>query len=229
MNIHSPTNGEVHAGAVTGHPLLGPYDTLYASRPEHILWGERPSRLVDQFLNETPPGKHALDLGCGDGVNALALEVAGLSVLGVDISYLALAGLRNRFARSGRKPLGTYLNADVRTLPNYGQDNKFDCIVSCGLFQCLDPNTRVEWHRALFERLLSPTGTILFSCLTNGIPLQPDHHTNNLYLVETNEIDRVFEGWMLLHAASGTIHDSHRPIVGEHQHSVFWGIAKRPL
>ena len=132
----------------------GPYDALYASSPENILWGETPSRLVSQYLRLSSRGSKALDVGCGDGVNALALEENEFDVVGVEISSIALAGLRNRFRRKKRVPAGRYLNESVVGFLSRTSEPRFDLIVSCGVFHCLSPRHRVRQHRELFDRFL---------------------------------------------------------------------------
>lgn len=200
----------------------GPYDELYASKPRNILWGNTPSRLITELFYITSRGR-VLDIGCGDGVNALALEKAGFDVAGVDISTLALRGLQNRFTYSNQVSRGEYLNDDVRNVVFTG---KFDCIVSCGLFHCLPLGERIELHLDIFN-LLNNDGIIVFSCLTDLVSMPVNHGTPGLKLVANEEVRRLFDGWKLLHFESGIINDSHYPVITEHQHSVSWVIAKR--
>lgn len=221
MNMH------MHRPELIERLLAGPYDELYAARPDNILWGDQPSRLVQQFLSTQSNGGRALDVGCGDGANALSLETSGFDVVGVDISSLALRGLRNRFALRGRQTRGKYLNEDVIEFPSHGIHNSFDCIVSCGLFHCLPSDIRVEAHRALFELSLNPKGMILFSCLTNAIPLPRVHGTDTIQLATRDELEALFHEWDLVQSEYGIIDDSHHPVIGNHRHSIFWAIAKR--
>ena len=205
----------------------GPYDKLYSASPDHILWGPRPSRLVTWYMENSSRPVGVLDIGCGDGVNALALERVGASVVGVDVSEIALEGLQRRFTKSGSPKTGTYLNMDVDDLFNELPGTKFDCLVSCGLFQCLPFEERVCSHRSLFDKYLAEHGTILFSCLTNEIALPTDHSTLNIELVSEIEIAKLFRGYKLIQSFTGLINDSHFPIVGPHRHSIHWTIATR--
>ena len=76
-------------------PSRGPYDRLYASR--ELLWSDEPGRMVKLAIERMDPAR-ALDLGCGDGRNALSLEKAGWTVDGFDISEIAIRRARQRFS-----------------------------------------------------------------------------------------------------------------------------------
>lgn len=56
------------------------------------FWGNKPGKLVEQYLLKLPEGTGmtALDLGCGEGKNAIALANAGFHVTAVDCSNAAL-------------------------------------------------------------------------------------------------------------------------------------------
>jgi len=206
---------------------VGPYDILYASSPDNILWGETPSRLIDQYLKLSRPVGSALDVGCGDGVNALALEKRGFDVLGVEVSSIALAGLRNRFRRNQCVPAGRYINEDVARFLARPAQPRFDLVVSCGLFHCLSPRLRVQQHRILFERFLSPAGWVAFSTLTDRVPWPDDHEVNDIHLATRAEVTELFAGWTIVHSQEGIIQDCHPPLVGHHEHSVSWTLARR--
>jgi SAM-dependent methyltransferase len=207
--------------------LIGPYDELYAAQPDNILWGPDPSRVVQQHLRASRDREIFLDVGCGDGANALALELAGHAVVGIDISALALRGLQNRFARHGRKPTGTYQQRDIGEF-YIGNDTatRFNCIVSCGLFHCLAPSTRINLHRNVFDRFLQPGGTVLFSCLTDKLPLSIKHRTPDVSLATLDEVRELFADMSFTFLQEGEINDRHASVVGAHKHSVAWAIAK---
>jgi SAM-dependent methyltransferase len=63
------------------------WDERYRQAPK--LWGAAPNRFVAEQLGDRTPGR-ALDLGCGNGRNALWLARTGWRVTGVDFSGVAL-------------------------------------------------------------------------------------------------------------------------------------------
>lgn len=203
--------------------LCGPYDILYAAATDNILWGSKPSHLVEKLVAERDGGK-VLDIGCGDGVNAIYLEKAGFSVTGYDVSLLALTGLKNRFINSGIVPNGTYRQLDIST--ELAPITEYDVIVSCGLYQCLNKSIRKYVHQTIQDNL-ARNGVVLFSCLTETIPLQESHLTEGLELASLAEVRELFNGLSVNYFREGVIQDIHEPNVGSHEHSIVWVIAKK--
>lgn len=58
-------------------------------RSSDLIWGDEPNRFVRQLCERLPIG-HALDLGCGEGRNALWLSRLGWYVTGIDYSPVAV-------------------------------------------------------------------------------------------------------------------------------------------
>ncbi len=209
------------------HPIdgpmnCGPYDLLYASVDNNILWGNEPSHLARKAKEYKDCGT-VLDVGCGDGVNSYFFENAGFRVKGIDVSSLALRGLRNRFNSHNRAILGNYIREDVSS--GYREREKYDVIVSCGLFQCLSKRTRVSVHRNLHKNL-KRDGIIIFSSLTSKIPLPIEHCTHGLDLAGDQEIDELFNDLEIIYSKEGVINDAHKPLVKSHKHSVMWVMEK---
>jgi len=63
------------------------WDEHYGSEP--ALWSGRPNPVLVDEINALPPGR-ALDIGCGEGADALWLAGRGWQVLGTDVSQVAL-------------------------------------------------------------------------------------------------------------------------------------------
>ncbi len=65
-----------------------------------LLWSAEPNRFLVQEIDGLQPGR-ALDLGCGEGRNAIWLAERGWSVVGVDFSDVALDKARRLAAQRG--------------------------------------------------------------------------------------------------------------------------------
>lgn len=64
------------------------------------LWSGRPNALLVREASDLPPGT-ALDLGCGEGADAVWLAARGWRVTGVDISHTALERAAGHAAEAG--------------------------------------------------------------------------------------------------------------------------------
>lgn len=200
-----------------------PYERLYASSVANILWGAGPGRLLPALVSGDHP-KRALDIGCGDGKNALYLEQAGYRVHGVDCAEEALRGLRNRFAAVGLEPKGKYLRNDVADLRLRTQS--YGALISYGLFHCLPTDNREEIHLRL-QASICVGGRMAFTCLTDRMPLSGNHLTPGVSLARLSEVKNLMRGWRVEHWSEGTIVEEHPPFVGEHAHSAVWVMARR--
>jgi SAM-dependent methyltransferase len=58
-------------------------------RATELVWGAEPNRFVREECEHLPPGR-ALDLGCGEGRNALFLARLGWQATGIDYSPVAI-------------------------------------------------------------------------------------------------------------------------------------------
>lgn len=66
------------------------WEEMYRERPRR--WSGRPNAVLVEVVDPLPPG-HALDLGCGEGGDAIWLARRGWQVTAVDVSATALERL----------------------------------------------------------------------------------------------------------------------------------------
>jgi len=75
------------------------WDTRYGER-EGAMWSGRPNgRLVDEVADFTPG--RALDIGCGEGADAIWLARRGWTVTAIDVSDVAVSRARGAAERAG--------------------------------------------------------------------------------------------------------------------------------
>jgi SAM-dependent methyltransferase len=126
-------------------------------RSSHRIWSGNPNPQLVREIADLPPGR-ALDVGCGEGADAMWLAGRGWYVVAVDISDVALA----RAAQHGQATAGTassrveWRQADLLARPPEPQS--FD-LVSCQFMQ-LPPQSRVQLFSSLV-RAVRPGGTLL--------------------------------------------------------------------
>ena len=173
------------------------WDTRYAG--EELVWSSTPNQFLVAEVQGLRPGK-ALDLGCGEGRNALWLAEQGWTVTGVDFSKVGLAKAA-RLAEAGGVNVD-WVQSDVLTWrpPAEGFD-----LVAVFYLQ-LAPSDRTEALRVAVSAV-APGGTLLVVAhdadnLTRGVGGPPDPEV--LYRVdEVAELARNF-GLMIEQAGQVT-------------------------
>ena len=132
-------------------------------RAADLVWGGQPNRWVARETADLAPGR-ALDLGCGEGRNAIWLATGGWQVTAVDFSAVGLdKGRAIEAAAPGEVPVGWVL-ADVT---RYAHPSPVDLALICYLQ--LPADERRAAVRAA-AGALAPGGVLLMI----------GHHSRNL-------------------------------------------------
>ena len=137
------------------------FDEIYRDQPEYF--GAKRSSLIERFVTEVPSGCRVLDLGIGQGRNALAMLRRGVYVTGVDSSKVAIRKL-DTIAREENLPLslwyGSFVDFKPELLPHGSSD--FDVIMAFGLLQVL---SRSDGASLIYRlgRWTRPGGTLLLN------------------------------------------------------------------
>ena len=90
------------------------WDDKYSSQTQ--LWSGRPNGVLVVEATGLPPGR-ALDVGCGEGADALWLAERGWTVTATDISRVALDRAAEAAASSGVGDRVRWLHADIAVTP----------------------------------------------------------------------------------------------------------------
>lgn len=161
------------------------WETFYAERGRR--WSGRPNTSLVAEAAGLPPGR-ALDLGCGQGGDAIWLAQRGWTVTGVDVSATALAVAAEQAAAAGVADAITWERADVGgSLP----DGPFDLVTSSYLHSPVE----IPWGailRAAAARV-APGGTLLVIAHARS----PEHHHADLPTLEEvqAQLAPAIEGW----------------------------------
>jgi SAM-dependent methyltransferase len=147
------------------------WDRRYAAVEN--LWATRPNRFLVAEVAELPPGR-ALDLGCGEGQNAIWLASLGWDVTAVDYSEVAIAKATARAERDG-----VAVGFTCADLVEYEPaPAAYDLVLVLYLHI---PSARREAVHAKASAALAPGGTFLLlghdrANLTDGVggPSDPD-------------------------------------------------------
>jgi SAM-dependent methyltransferase len=140
------------------------WDERYRSHPK--LWSGDPNRYLISETSELKAGT-ALDVGCGEGADAIWLAQHGWQVTAVDLSTVAIRRAASHAAQSGAEIADRidWVRADL-TVWDQG-DDRFDLVSAQYMHLPAQP------REALFRRLAA-------SVTSGGTLLVDGHHPSDL-------------------------------------------------
>ena len=131
-------------------------------RSAELLWSAEPNQFVRDFFSARKPGR-VVDLGCGEGRNAIWMAERGWQVTGVDFSRVALE--RAATLAEGRGVSAEWVQADLSEWS--AQEPRYEAALIC----------YIHLPRAIMTHLF---GTALASLVPGGELLVVGHHSRNL-------------------------------------------------
>lgn len=174
-----------------------PYDKLYAS--QEYYWGKKPSKMCDKVIEIVRPNPNfrprLLDLGCGEGRNAVYFAQHGFDVVGLDVS---LPGLKKteRYA----KEAGVQVKTIQANITSCTLVDTYDVIFSTGVLQYLPPEVR-EQRFQNYKDSTSPNGINVLSVFVKKrfIPRAPDAEETS-YPYKSGELLGYYWDWEILYS-----------------------------
>jgi len=143
------------------------YDRLYSS--EAMYWGTKPSATCYEILKRMPPDRalRLLDIGCGEGRNAILFARNGYLVDAFDISQEEVKKTA-ALARS----IGLQIHAFKASVTDHRLTEAYDILFSTAVFQCVPPAMRPELFEH-FKRFTKAGGLNVFSVFVRKPFLAP--------------------------------------------------------
>lgn len=135
-------------------------------------WGTEPADFCDELIKLCPPSpdKKVLDIGCGEGKDAVYMASKGYSVTAFDV---AENGIKKTFRMA--KENGVGINAYVDDINTFETDEQFDIVYSTGTIQYLfDENKKAFFDK--IERITKKNGFVFFNVFVEKpfLELPPD-------------------------------------------------------
>lgn len=142
-----------------------PWDEFYGSRKfsaPFIIQNELPDENLVEFLNKDTKPKSALEIGCGEGRNAIYMAKQGISVTALDISSEAIKNAK-KIAVSKEVDVD-FRCADVL---KDGVNGRYDFVYDSGMLHHLPPHRRITYIE-LLKKVLNPGGYFGLTCFAWG-------------------------------------------------------------
>lgn len=158
MHDHDPNSGHSHQH---GDHHLQPnqsaaefWDQCYAEAAD-VMWSGKPNGTVVAELADLPPGR-ALDVGCGEGADAMWLAERGWKVTAVDVSSVAIERARAAAETTGLGSAVSWQVVDVLT--DRPEAEAYDLVLM--MYPAFHHPVGPDTIRALTD-VVAPGGTLL--------------------------------------------------------------------
>ncbi len=151
----------------------------------------KPSEEIIYLSNTLSKEIKVLDMGCGEGRNALFLAEKGFSVDAFDISESGIEKLKSISKNKKIK-----INAWVQDISTYEFKQNYDFIISHGVLHLLN---RKEWERSIKEmkQHTNNNGVNVVVVFTNKIAPTPDLAEFMKGLFNDDELKTLYNDWKI--------------------------------
>ena len=165
-------------------------------RREEYFWGVQPSNMCLKVLELLPPIRpiKVLDIGCGEGKDAVFFARCGYDVSAFDISEAGLEKTR-RLAEKARVHVRTFR----ANLWDYRLDEKYDVLFSSGTLHYIKPELRDE-VMANYKAHVNDNGIVALHVFVEKpfITAPPEKEENSFHW-KSGQLFTYFHDWYIEH------------------------------
>jgi len=188
--------------------------------PNAVAFSKGPTSDIAEFHDLIPPDSAVLDVGCGEGRNAIFLAGLGHRAEGFDLSE---AGI------SKAKAIAAARGVDVRfwsqDLTAFTFERNYDAILSHGVLHLPEKQARDAFIQRAQAHTM-PGGLHFIGIFTNRLPAAPDLADFTHSLFDVGELPEKYRDWEILNHSEYTFWDEH-PGSPRHQHAYERIIARK--
>jgi tellurite methyltransferase len=167
------------------------YNKVYDS--EDYYWGVEPSTMCYDVLRYLPPTRplKLLDIGCGEGKDAVFFARCGYIVSAFDLSEAGIEKTRS-LAEKARVTVNTF----TANLLHYRLTENYDILYSSGVFAYINPDLRAEIMDN-YKSHVNDGGIAAFQTFVNKpfIPRAPEK--TSIYAWKSGELFTYFHDWYI--------------------------------
>jgi len=192
------------------------------SDPEAVAFSKGPTADLAEFHHLIPPGSSVLDVGCGEGRNAIFLAGLGHTAEGFDLSG---PGIEKAKAIAAAR--GVNVRFWAQDLAAFEFQRDYDVILSHGVLHLPEKHIRDAFLRKA-QAHTAPGGLHFIGVFTNRLPAAPDMIAVTRSLFDVGELPGMYAGWEIFHHHEGTFRDEH-PGGVKHKHAYERIIARKPM
>jgi len=171
---------------------------------EKNAFSEKANSTVIQYRETLQKMQRVLDMGCGEGQNALYVKQLGVQrVEAVDISEAGISKLKRKAEK-----LGLNIEVKVGDLTQYEFCGEYDAVMSFGTFHFV---CEKEW-KAFVKRAKAatrPGGLHIMQMFTDDVPITEDLKPFAVGLSKKGELTAMYADWEILESTNYVFEDQH--------------------
>jgi tellurite methyltransferase len=166
-------------------------------RKDEYFWGVTPSDMCLKVLELLPPERplKLLDIGCGEGKDAVFFARCGYEVSAFDISEAGL-GKAKRFAEKARVPVRIFR----ANLWDYRLTERYDVLYSSGVLHYIKPELRDE-IMGNYKLHVNEGGLAAFHVFVEKPLIPPAPDDSSHYLWKSGQLFTYFHDWTIEHCS----------------------------
>ena len=167
------------------------YEERYKS--EDYYWGVKPSDMCLRILKLMPPIKplKLMDIGCGEGKDAVFLARCGYEVSAFDVTDTGVEKTK-RLAENAN----VYVDVFKANILDFRLERSYDILFSSGVFHYIRPELRSEIIEN-YKEYTAENGLNAFNVLVDKpfIPEAPDKDKSERYHWKSGELFMAYGDW----------------------------------
>jgi len=190
------------------------FEEIYIKEKGYL--GTKPHKITTKIISYKKTGK-VLDLGCGEGRDALFLSKKGFKVTAIDISK---TGIKNLLKKA--KELKVKIIGKVKDITKFNFKIKYDIIISFSVFQFLNKKEVYSIIKKM-KKNTKKEGINVISAFNEENP-----NKNFPFLFKKGELKEFYRDWKILdYKEFITPIEKHGKAGRTHQHGISMVIAQK--
>ena len=159
---------------------------------DEYYWGLEPGDFLFELIKLCPPTENTkvLDIGCGEGKDAVFMAEKGYDVTAFDLTE---NGIRKTIALAHKR--GVKVNAYVDDINTFETDEQYDIIFSTGTVQYIFDENKETFFKKL-EKITKPNGIVFINVFVEKsfLELPPDWDKEEK-MWKSGELFTYFSDW----------------------------------
>lgn len=199
------------------------YDQIYKNKN---VWGNQPNELLKKIYKRLNAGANFLDLGCGQGRDALFMALKGFKVTAIDRSQEGIKKIKEFIQAKKLSPVN--INLFCEDIRNFNiEKNKYNLINAFNSLQFIPKKDALKIIGNI-KSSVKNNGYIIISCFTTSDPLYKKRNNHTHCFFKPQELKKIFSDFNIIKYKEEIIKDKGHPGNPEpHTHGVVKMIAQK--